>query len=91
MKLAFAAGLPQHVPLPGVRVPGQDEQQVRQPVQIPGGQRVDRVAERAEGRNVYYRAAPQGLEPLITWMDHYGVFWRERFQNLRDLLKEIDP
>jgi hypothetical protein len=24
-------------------------------------------------------------------MDHYGVFWRERFQNLRDLLKEIDP
>ena len=48
------------------------------------------VAERAEGRNVYYRAAPQGLEPLVTWMDHYGVFWRERFQNLRDLLKEID-
>src|SRR3569623_2885774 len=50
-----------------------------------------RVAERAEGRNVYYRAAPQGLEPLVSWMDHYGVFWRERFQNLRDLLKEIDP
>ena len=49
------------------------------------------VAERAEGRNVYYRAAPQGLEPLVTWMDHYGVFWRERFENLRDLLKEIDP
>ncbi|MBR0847019.1 helix-turn-helix transcriptional regulator [Bradyrhizobium diazoefficiens] len=49
------------------------------------------VAERAEGRNVYYRAAPQGLEPLVEWMDHYGVFWRERFQNLRDLLKEIDP
>ena len=49
------------------------------------------VAERAQGRNVYYRAAPQGLAPLVTWMDHYGVFWRERFQNLRDLLKEIDP
>ena len=49
------------------------------------------VAERAEGRNVYYRVAPQGLEPLVTWMDHYGVFWRERFQNLRELLKEIDP
>src|SRR4051794_17158861 len=49
------------------------------------------VAERPEGRNVYYRAAPQGLEPLVSWMDHYGVFWRERFQNLRDLLKEIDP
>jgi len=49
------------------------------------------VAERAEGRNVYYRAAPQGLEPLVDWMDHYGVFWRERFLNLHTLLKEIDP
>lgn len=49
------------------------------------------VAERAEGRNVYYRAAPQGLEPLAEWMDHYAIFWRERFLNLRSLLKEIDP
>ena len=49
------------------------------------------VAERAEGRNVYYRAAPQGLEPLVDWMDHYGVFWRERFADLRTLLKDIDP
>ncbi|MFX5145950.1 metalloregulator ArsR/SmtB family transcription factor, partial [Acinetobacter baumannii] len=24
------------------------------------------VAERAEGRHVYYRASPQGLEPLVT-------------------------
>ena len=37
------------------------------------------VAERAEGRNVYYRARPEGLEPLVDWMGHYGVFWRERF------------
>lgn len=49
------------------------------------------VAERAEGRKVFYRAAPQGLGPLVAWMDHYGVFWRERFENLRTLLKEIDP
>src|SRR6202022_1219326 len=49
------------------------------------------VAERAEGRNVYYRPAPQGLEPLVGWMDHYGAFWRERFRNLHALLKEIDP
>src|SRR5438045_830418 len=40
------------------------------------------VAERAEGRNVFYRAQPQGLEPLVEWMDYYGVFWRERFANL---------
>ena len=49
------------------------------------------VAERAQGRNVYYRAQPEGLGPLVDWMSHYGVFWRERFANLRTLLKEIDP
>ena len=49
------------------------------------------VAERPEGRKVYYRAQPEGLAPLVDWMSHYGVFWRERFANLRTLLKEIDP
>src|SRR3954449_10632143 len=49
------------------------------------------VAERPEGRNVYYRAEPEGLGPLVDWMGHYGVFWRERFLNLRTVLKEIDP
>jgi DNA-binding transcriptional ArsR family regulator len=49
------------------------------------------VAERAQGRNVYYRAQPEGLGPLVDWMSLYGVFWRERFANLRTLLKEIDP
>lgn len=49
------------------------------------------VAERPEGRNVYYRAQPDGLAPLVDWMGHYGVFWRERFADLRNLLKEIDP
>ena len=49
------------------------------------------VAERPQGRNVYYRARPEGLEPLVDWMGHYGTFWRERFSDLRTLLKEIDP
>lgn len=49
------------------------------------------VSERADGRNVFYRAEPNGLAPLVDWMGHYGVFWRERFANLRSLLKEIDP
>ena len=49
------------------------------------------VAERPEGRKVYYRAEPEGLTPLVDWMGRYGVFWRERFANLRTLLKEIDP
>ncbi len=49
------------------------------------------VAERPEGRKVYYRAQPEGLAPLVDWMSHYGVFWRERFADLKTLLKEIDP
>ena len=49
------------------------------------------IADRPEGRNVHYRAEPQGLAPLVDWMSHYGVFWRERFANLRALLKEIEP
>ncbi len=49
------------------------------------------IAERPEGRHVFYRAAPQGLAPLVDWMTHYGPFWRDRFADLRHLLKEIDP
>jgi DNA-binding transcriptional ArsR family regulator len=49
------------------------------------------VVDRAQGRNVFYRAEPKGLAPLVDWIGHYGVFWRERIANLRTLLKEIDP
>jgi DNA-binding transcriptional ArsR family regulator len=48
------------------------------------------VVERPAGRNVHYRAQPEGLAPLVDWMSHYGVFWRERFADLRTLLKDID-
>src|SRR5689334_24009778 len=48
------------------------------------------VAERRDGRNVHYRAEPHGLAPLVDWIGVYGAFWRERFANLRVLLKEID-
>ena len=49
------------------------------------------VADRPEGRKIYYRAQPEGLAPLFDWLSHYDAFWRERFANLRTLLKEIDP
>jgi DNA-binding transcriptional ArsR family regulator len=49
------------------------------------------VAERPEGRRVYYRARPEGLAPLASWFDHYGSFWTSRFTALRDLLHQIDP
>ena len=48
------------------------------------------VAERPQGRNVFYRARPEGLAPLFDWLSHYDAFWRERFGDLRELLKEID-
>lgn len=46
------------------------------------------VAERPEGRNVYYRANPQGLEPMIEWMTRYAVFWSDRLSVLDRLLRE---
>jgi DNA-binding transcriptional ArsR family regulator len=49
------------------------------------------VAERPAGRNVHYRAEPAGLAPLVDWIDHYGLFWRDRFADLRSILQEIDP
>ena len=49
------------------------------------------VADRAQGRNVFYRVEQKGLAPLVDWMSHYGAFWRERFSDLRTLLKDIDP
>jgi DNA-binding transcriptional ArsR family regulator len=48
------------------------------------------VAERPAGRNVFYRAEPGGLAPLVEWMGQYDVFWRDRFADLRALLKEVD-
>src|ERR1700745_3180810 len=48
------------------------------------------VHDRRDGRNTHYRADPSGLAPLIDWMDHYGAFWRNRFDRLEDLLKRMD-
>lgn len=49
------------------------------------------VIDRAQGRQVFYRAEEKGLAPLVDWMGHYGVFWRDNFSKLRTLLKEMDP
>jgi len=48
------------------------------------------VAERPAGRNVYYRAQPEGLAPLVDWMSHYGAFWRDRLDALERLLRNED-
>src|SRR6202035_2952662 len=46
------------------------------------------IADRPQGRNVHYRADPKGLAPLVDWMALYALFLRERFANLRMLMKE---
>src|SRR5882757_4833235 len=48
------------------------------------------VAERPEGRNVFYRAKPNGLAPLIDWTSQMAGFWQNRFDDLEDLLKRMD-
>jgi len=48
------------------------------------------VTERREGRYVRYAAAPEGLRPLMDWIAIYSVFWRERFDQMEDLLKRMD-
>ena len=48
------------------------------------------VAEQRQGRQVLYRANPDGLRPLIDWMSFYAEFWAERFDKLEDLLKRMD-
>ena len=48
------------------------------------------VSEQRKGRQVFYRPLPEGLSPLVDWMGHYHQFWRERFDRIEILLKEMD-
>ena len=48
------------------------------------------VRDRREGRETHYRVQLQALTPLIDWMRLYGAFWRERFDQLENLLKRMD-
>ena len=49
------------------------------------------VRHRREGRETHYAAQPQALEPLVDWMSVYGAFWRDRFDQLENLLNRMDP
>ncbi|MGB6744137.1 MAG: metalloregulator ArsR/SmtB family transcription factor [Terracidiphilus sp.] len=48
------------------------------------------VRHRREGRETHYRAWPDALAPMVDWLDHYGAFWRERFDRLENLLNRMD-
>ena len=48
------------------------------------------VIERPSGRTVHYTADPQGLAPLLDWLDVYASFWRSRFDRLETLLGRLE-
>jgi DNA-binding transcriptional ArsR family regulator len=48
------------------------------------------VRDRRAGRETHYSAQPKALVPLIDWMSHYGVFWRDRFERLENLVNKME-
>ena len=48
------------------------------------------VRDRREGRATHYSVRPQGLKPLVNWVDHYAEFWREKFDDLEAFLGKMD-
>lgn len=47
------------------------------------------VESRKDGRHRYYRARPEGLNPLVDWLAHHRAFWAERLARLEIVLEEI--
>jgi len=47
------------------------------------------VTHRREGRRVYYRVVPRGIEPLVDWIAHYRVFWPVHVDRLEKLLEKM--
>src|SRR5688500_13711011 len=48
------------------------------------------VTARREGRLVYYRVEPRGMQPLVDWIAHYRAFWPERAARLARLLDTME-
>lgn len=48
------------------------------------------VTARRDGRRVYYRMEPRGMQPLINWIAQYRAFWTERVERLEQLLEKMD-
>lgn len=45
---------------------------------------------RREGRRVFYRVEPHGMQPLVDWIAHYRAFWAEHVARLERLLEKMD-
>lgn len=48
------------------------------------------VLDRHEGRQTHYRAQLGALSPLIDWTSRMTGFWKNRFDDLEDLLQRMD-
>ncbi|WP_309083521.1 metalloregulator ArsR/SmtB family transcription factor [Chelativorans sp.] len=48
------------------------------------------VRDRQQGRQTHYSAEVGALAPLVDWTKQMGGFWRDRFDDLEDLLKRMD-
>ena len=48
------------------------------------------VSSRRVGRLVYYRVEPEGMKPLIDWIEHQRAFWTESVGRLQKLLNRMD-
>ena len=48
------------------------------------------VRHRREGRETHYHVRPDALAPIVDWLNHYGTFWRGRFERLEALLERIE-
>lgn len=49
------------------------------------------VHHRRAGRETHYRAQPDSLAPMVDWLNQYGAFWRDRFDQLENLLNRMEP
>lgn len=47
------------------------------------------VEQRRVGKNVFYKAHPEGMKPMINWLSHYRTFWQTKLPKLEALLKEM--
>ncbi|MBI1360502.1 MAG: metalloregulator ArsR/SmtB family transcription factor [Alphaproteobacteria bacterium] len=48
------------------------------------------VREERRGRQVFYKAKPKGLRPLVDWMSVQTELWRTSFDRLEALLDEME-
>jgi DNA-binding transcriptional ArsR family regulator len=52
--------------------------------------RASLVRHRREGRETHSCAQPEALRPMVDGLNLYGAFWRDRFDQLENLLKRMD-